>query len=196
MEKTEAHDLNNDMAIILGLSQLIENKLKGEIAIEIKALVAKLRDRVNRVVENIRAEIQDDAYVTDIIELEKGILEDTYKLNITVYITDDHVFKPVHFNRILINICKNSHEAGSSNLRITMTRNYISFSDDSGSGFSDIFLNKVSKGELYTSKKNGHGVGTKSIMMIADKYGYSVNFTNTPIGGCVTLKRSTSTSGS
>jgi len=184
--KTMAHDVKNELAILLGQLQLLLKKIHEDMSIEaIESSLMGLQTRLNRLATNIGGYFQDDvemnlaSYLSEIAHdlrevLNLNIIIDNFKFDLKVNRGQTYFF--------FENILKNAHEASARNVKVSGTKNFMVIKDD-GKGLTPAILEKINKGEKTSSKGCGRGIGVESMKRYCSKHDLNLKIINATSGG-------------
>lgn len=156
---------------------------------EINRLLILLEDflLVNKV--NIQCDIMDaNLMISDVVSNMLCLLTDNH-VNLKLDMKDDEIFINGDYNKlsqVVINVIKNSVEANTSNIWITLSSKNnnleINIKDD-GDGIPKEIINKI-KEPFYTTKRRGTGLGVALSYEIISAHNGIINYNS--IYGCGT----------
>lgn len=178
MDKNQLnHNLQNDLAIILGLASQIQRK---EISQEVRLLV----DRIQKKVKQTSQTIQDILHPKKEISFKEAFLNAETDLNVNFNGSDLKIkANERKLNMLIDNILKNAKEAQARNIKISGSKTSIIIRDD-GVGLSDEVLSKINSSEIFTTKANGTGLGTAFVREFCFSHNLSIKYKNNFTKGC------------
>jgi len=212
-----AHDIRSPLTALDVIIRDIKN-----IPEEQRIILRNSANRINDIANNLLIQYKQgkDAVISDQVQdnkpelisnllmslvSEKRIQHKDSSIELNLNIGEDAQGKfsnvsALAFNRVLSNLIDNAIEAGSRviiiNLNNIIGKNALMIQIiDNGEGMSDGILHKILKGENFTNKATGHGLGLQyAIQIIRYDWGGDINITSTENQGTmvtVTLLQTT-----
>ena len=201
-----AHELNNPLTSILGVSELLQDSETNEVARKQLTMLQQQARRAAEIVQNLTYFVRPPAPGKSRINLN-DVVERTLNLhafslrknNITVDFLKDNAIPyalgdPHQLMQVFLNLIVNAEQAireardkGTLRIRLAKADNAVSVSfHDDGPGIAKEYLSSIFD-PFYTTKRPGRGTGLglsicKSVMK---EHSGSVEAANSPEGGAV-----------
>lgn len=198
MASSIAHEINNPLAIILGLTKMFkcfeEDKVSSEEKLKLIANINTMAQRIEKIVRGLRFFARDGVKDEFSIVSVKQILEDTLSLchqrfklsgvDLNLDISEDDVYmkcQPVSISQVILNLLTNSYDAIESNdqkwirIQCEEKENEIQLSvTDSGPGIPAELQDKIMV-PFFTTKEvgKGTGLGLSIVKGIVEQHGGS-----------------------
>ncbi|MFP5385882.1 MAG: sensor histidine kinase [Bacteriovoracia bacterium] len=171
------HDIRNPLLYLKIISN--ERTISSK---EVLEKVEEIDFHINSLLSTSKSS-QNEVRLGIFLENLKSELEKLFQLNIRIAANNDFSsnvkikMHPLNLKNIFLNLARNSFEAKAENIQInhiiSATDITFTFSDD-GVGLDKDMENKIFKKD-YTTKKNGHGIGLKSISRFLTSIGGSIS---------------------
>ena len=164
VDKAFIHDLRNDLFIIKALLMRlnISNTTVDDIYKVIESISNKCVDVLNPE-KNKNCLININQSIAEIMNFFPAIQFDIeYHEDVVINVNK------AKFHDVLINIFKNSEEAGAKIIEVKIKYNSLIIRDD-GNCFKDT-AQKLNDGNIFTTKSLGNGIGAQSIRSFCDLF--------------------------
>ena len=183
------HDFNNKLSVVFGAMEAIKAMLDNDRVEDAKKVASAgvravngVKELMNDVLRNRKSKVSMEMELAKIL----GGMEEAIKIR-TKVVTNEDVYLTVNrgkFNLAVTNIVKNAAEAGAKSVEFRLTKNNLIVADD-GRGFSKEVITSFENHQAISTKKDGNGVGLRSLEKFAKENRWSVKIANHSYGGAV-----------
>lgn len=184
------HEIKNPIAVCKAYLDMFDpNNLEHSrkyipiIKNEIDRILVLLQDFLLVNKTNMNCDIMDINMLIDEVSDKVKCFMDSNSINFQINTIDDEVFINGDYNRlcqVLINILKNSIEAESKNITLTLSESdnklLINISDD-GIGISKEIMDKIYE-PFYTTKRSGTGLGVSLSKEIINAHNGNIEYSS------------------
>lgn len=186
-----AHEIRNPLCVVKGYLDMLNESNITKYKEIIKNQVSDSLSVLNDYLEFNRISLNKEEMDLNLLLIElKDNLKDYLKINnvnFNINLLDDEIYIKGDFNKlkqVFNNIVKNSVEAKSSNInisyRIMFNRVTICIKNDGYKIDNDTFYKM---GNFFTTKENGHGIGTSLIKKIISLHNGKIKYRNNKNNG-------------
>lgn len=182
--KVLAHDINNQLQVIRLVVERLINELFKQNTSKKKSveLTRTIEESIGKISSICKEALDGDEPIDmNISKCIQSALEycNSFEVETDFLKHRDPVVKvtPNAFERILINIFKNSIEASADKIFVELRENLLVVKDNGGGLSSDQFL-EFKLGEYTSTKNDGHGLGIQSLYQYCEEMGWELDLSN------------------
>ena len=160
----------------------------------------KITDKINNIINSINCDCMQttDNHINNLVNINQ-VIEDLisiypdliFEKELNNYI--EFIGSKIDFREVLINIVKNSQEAGATNVKFKTKKSTLIITD-SGECTKAV-IDKLNNENIFTTKEDGNGIGTQVIRQFCKKQDciltYSSSVYTVPILSCSRFPSST-----